>query len=220
MKIDISRVNLLEKDIEDWLYANPLALNPTYVDNPIVNWLGRQYQLPSGIADLIGVRQDKMLVVVEIKNVPINKAAVLQVCRYTSDLKRIVSSRMEYPHFRDNHEPVIEMVLVGPSVDDQTFTEARAVNVDVFTFTANLTLTIGELAWNREHYTRLNEQHEQISARPEWGIFGLTTQEDYEQYLDGASESQDPDSYSDIILGDGTVILASDIKKDAGDIDT
>lgn len=31
MKIDISRLNLSEKDIEDWLYENPDALGEDYL---------------------------------------------------------------------------------------------------------------------------------------------------------------------------------------------
>lgn len=182
MKIDISRVNLLEKDIEDWLYENPGALLSRYDDNPIVRWIGRQYTLPSGIADLIGVRQDDRLVVVEVKNVAINKAAVLQVCRYQTDLQYIVSNRMEYPHIRDWNEPVIDMVLVGPSIDGQTFTEAQAVGVQVFSFSASLELDLSSLYWSHDQRDALAQQREEIARRPEWGIYGITIKEDVENF--------------------------------------
>lgn len=181
MKIDISRVNLIEKDIEDWLYENPDALYGTFGVGAIENWIGRQYQLPSGIADLVGVRQDRMLVVIEVKNVPINKAAVLQVCRYAEDLKHIVAWRMEYPHKRDDDEPVIEMILVGPSIDDQTFNEATALGIRVFSFSVQLDLDLSRVRWTQEHREKVTDQQISIAARPEWIIYGLTLEENLER---------------------------------------
>jgi hypothetical protein len=183
MKIDSSKVNLVEKDIEDWLYENPDALTSRYHDHPITKWIGRQYALPSGIADLIGIRDNGMLVVVEVKNVAINKAAVLQVCRYQHDLKYIVGQRMDYLHVTDGNEPIIEMILVGPTIDDQTFTEAQAVNVQVFRFDVSLSLYVGCLDWDRNYRDRLHDQQVKIAARPEWNIYGLTITEDIEQHL-------------------------------------
>lgn len=230
MKIDINRLNLLEKDIEEWLFDNPGVLPAVYKKNPIVGWIGRQYQLPSGIADLIGVREDKTLVVVEVKNVAINKAAILQVCRYTHDLKHILSNRMDYPHVRDWNEPVIEMIVVGPSIESQTFTEAQAVNVRVFQFSPVLTLNIASLSWDDDYRDSIRAQHDRISARAEWSIYGITIDEDLENHrleraarllgdnannqdADEASESDDTvtfeialpaaltdNGYSDIIL--------------------
>lgn len=215
MKIDISRVNLLERDIEDWLHENPSVLYQYCKDNPITGWIGRQYQLPSGIADLIGVRQDSKLVVIEVKNVAINKAAVLQVCRYADDLKCIVLQRTDYPHMRDWSEPVIEMIVVGPSIDPQTFTEAQAVGVRIFQFSAQLTLDISGTNWTHEYRDSRDEQHGSIAAKPEWAIYGLTIAEDIEQHvLEREESSVDGDAvilrgahlgegYSDIMFPNG-----------------
>lgn len=211
MKIDISRVNLLEKDIEDWLFENPGALPRPFNENLIVRWIGRQYTLPSGIADLIGLRENNRVVVVEVKNVPINKAAVLQVCRYQDDLKHILSQRMSYPHVRDWNYPEIDMILVGPSIDSQTFTEARAVGVDVVTFSASFALDLSRLVWSHEHENEVEAQRDAIAKRPEWDIFGITVTEQVEidmlerrltSELEAAQDSDDdePDTYSDIIL--------------------
>lgn len=201
MKIDISRVNLLEKDIEDWLYENPEVLSDRYDDYPIVRWIGRQYQLPSGIADLIGIREDRRVVVVEIKNVAINKSAVLQVCRYTDDMKYILTQRMDYPHVINYNEPSVEMILVGPSIDDQTFSEALAVGVRVFSFSAQLNLSIGRMQWTSDYRNRVSEQIDQIAAKQEWDIFGLTIREDVERNVFGR-EIEPNEIYSDIILVD------------------
>lgn len=177
MKIDISRVNLLEKDIEDWLYENPSALPYWLGENPITQWIGRQYALPSGIADLIGLRENHMVVAVEVKNVPINKAAVLQVCRYANDIQHILGARMDYPHVSDAGEPFVEMILIGPSIDDQTFGEARAVGVAVYTFAASVTLDIARMRWSHEYRDAVSAQQSAIAERPEWAIFGLTARE-------------------------------------------
>lgn len=182
MKIDASKVNLLEKDIEDWLYENPKALPATWNENYIEQWIGRQYALPSGIADLVGLREDNRVVVVEVKNVPINKAAVLQVCRYQNDLKYILTARMDYPHIVNYNEPVVDMILVGPSIDGQTFGEAQAVGVEVVTFGAMLELKLSRLSWTSEHLRDVEAAHDAIAARPEWSIFGLTVKEDVERW--------------------------------------
>jgi hypothetical protein len=202
MKIDISRVNLLEKDIEDWLYRNPHALGQEYMGDYVVDrWIGRQYSLPSGIADLIGVGEKNLLVVAEVKNVPINKAAVLQVCRYAADLSDIVGNRDGY-HRRDNNDPFyVKKVLVGPSIDDQTFLEATACDVRVIEFEADLRLTLGALSPTREAYERRQEQLHAISLRDEWSIFGIHYSEYNASYSEAElaatpqpEESQDQDS--------------------------
>lgn len=226
MKIDISRMNLLEKDIEDWLYENPKVITRNYEDDLIAKWIGRQYQLPSGIADLIGVRASGRLVVIEVKNVAINKAAILQVCRYARDLKEIVSTRMDYPHIRDWNEPVVDMVLVGPSIDSQTFTEAKAVGVWVYQFSVEMKLDIGLLQWGSEHYDSIRAQYESIAAKPEWEIYGLTISEDIEQRQHekeaDASASEDdalPDEYDEIFerIKTEAIKYNEDHKQDEGD---
>lgn len=173
MKIDISRLNLTERDIEDWLYANPRALGESYPNETyITKWIGRQYHLPSGIADLIGVRHNGKLVVVEVKNVPINKAAVLQVCRYATDLSDIVGNRDGYraPHSRDMFD--VQKILVGPSIDRQTFQETLACNVRVMQFDVDLRLTLGQLSLSMDDFRQREDHIKAISLRDEWSIFG------------------------------------------------
>lgn len=203
MKIDMSRVNLIEKDIEDWLYENPDALYGSYDIAPIENWIGRQYQLPSGVADLIGMRSDRMLVVIEVKNVPINKAAVLQVCRYAEDLKHIVGWRMGYPYKRDNGEPVIEMVLVGPSIDDQTFDEATALGIRVFRFSVQLDLTVSSVRWTQDHQEKVENRQISIASRPEWEIYGLTIDE-YINQIVNQNDRDEPAELADAELDSAT----------------
>lgn len=173
MKIDISRVNLLEKDIEDWLYENPGALAHRFAGPYVEKWLARQYSLPSGIADLIGVDNYGVLAVVEVKNVPINKAAVLQVCRYAVDLREVIFHRTGYKAIDQFDNPVIRRLLVGPSIDNQTFTEAEACEVDVFQFSVTLDLAVGVLNWTSDQRVERDMAYLRMSRGPEWEMFGI-----------------------------------------------
>lgn len=170
MKIDTSRTNLTEKDIEDWLYGNPKAVE-TYM-GPIKRWIARQYRLPSGIADLIGLTENDMIVVVEVKNVAINKAAVLQVCRYAADIQQVLELRESYPFSSERDLPVVCKVLIGPSIDAQTFDEASACNVWVMQFAVTLQLDLSDLHWPPEHSSQVRDQLREVSFRPEWERFG------------------------------------------------
>jgi hypothetical protein len=102
---------------------------------------------------------------------------VLQVCRYQNDLKHIVSARMGYPHMRDFSEPLIDMILIGPSIDSQTFGEAQAVGVEVVVFEASVTLEVSRTVWSSEYRKAVSAQQDAIAERPEWDIFGLTVTE-------------------------------------------
>lgn len=188
MKIDISRMNLLEKDIEDWLYENPRAIGESYPNETyIAQWIGRQYHLPSGIADLVGVRHNGKLVVIEVKNVPINKAAVLQVCRYAADLSDIVGNRDGY-YRKDSNDPFdVQKILVGPSIDGQTFQEASACGVRVMQFSAELKLTVGQLSVTMNSYSERQQRINEISLRDEWKVFGSH----YSEYTPRQSKEAD-----------------------------
>lgn len=193
MNIDISRLNLSEKDIEDWLYANPDALGTGYAGGRVIErWIGRQYSLPSGIADLIGVDEYNYAVVVEVKNVPINKAAVLQVCRYASDVSDIVGVRDGYfkKHSADPFR--VKKMLIGPSIDNQTFDEATACDARVVLFGVNLRLSLTDLEINSEQYSRRQQQLNSISLRDEWSIFGR-------HYSDCTPEGDPTDEYDKLM---------------------
>lgn len=175
MKLDISRANLTEKDIEDWLYENRSSLFFTGESGgiSIERWFGRQYQLPSGIADLIGVCSDGRLAVIEVKNVPINKAAVLQVCRYAADLEEIAGYRLGYPGTQNWESPKVQRVLFGPDMDSQTFLEAMGLGVDVYLFAATLRINVTQLRFTKYSDEVRREKHESIAAQPEWNIYGM-----------------------------------------------
>lgn len=176
MIISTNRVNLSEKDIEDWLFNNPKEIphaTEYYDETPIDHWIGRQYRLPSGIADLIGIRENGKVAVIEVKNVPINKAAVLQVCRYASDVESILDRWHNYKYKRENRTSCISRIIVGPSIDDQTLAEANVCDVTIVQFDAHLRLEMSELEFNDKTYENRETLLDEISKQSEWKIFGI-----------------------------------------------
>lgn len=157
--------NLIERDIEDWIYDNPQALSLG-----IEGWIGRQYNLPSGIADLIGYRNDGLVMVIEVKNVPINKAALAQVSRYAFDVEEIVNDFADYPDFSNGARPYVQKVAVGPSIDEQTMQEATAMGVDVLLFEAAIRIRFSAMAPTETLKRRASLSH--FSDRPEWSVLG------------------------------------------------
>jgi hypothetical protein len=173
MNIDINKVNLAEKDIENWLFENPHELGVGYMGEYMVErWIARQYPLPSGIADLVGISGHGLVVVVEVKNVPISKAAVLQVCRYANDLDDISGNRSGYYTLDSNLRRGISRILIGPSIDDQTFNEAMAVGVEVIAFGVEMNLTLGRYTVDDDAWARREDMIDAISLRAEWDCLG------------------------------------------------
>lgn len=174
MKIDMSKVDLSEKDIENWLYENPEVIG-FVPGRGVKRWFGRQYALPSGIADLIGVMASGALLVIEVKNVAINKAAILQVCRYAADIEQIHL-------YSGSAEPSILKMVVGPSVDGQTFIEALACDVSIFSFTPQVELVFGQMTTTQEYAEATTERYIKIGGQPEWN--------EYHQFLDERREAE------------------------------
>lgn len=153
----------------------------TFGKPAISRWFGRQYTLPSGIADLIGVRGDEGLVVIEVKNVPINKAAILQVCRYAYDLEEIAAFRMGYPHAQNFERPYVERVVVGPSIDAQTLIEAAAVDVRVWQFAITINVDVSRLYRDQQEQKELESKMESLARRAEWQVFGKHVSDAYRE---------------------------------------
>lgn len=203
MKIDSSKVNLPERDLESWLYQNPEAVPGTnHAEPPITQWLARQYPLPSGAADLIGVRSNGLVVVAEIKGVPINKAAILQVCRYAQDVAEIVALRDGYQHKDRSFNARVQKLIIGPSIDQQTLDEAIACEVHIVEFAIHLNLTLERRPWGSAHELRRSQQIDKIAYGKEWDIFGRhlvdrlnqptdVARDDYDELLDAIVREQD-----------------------------
>ena len=149
MFIDESKVNLKERDIEDFLWENPQSVE--FGPYTVCKWLKRQYTVPSGIIDLLGMTKDGDLVVVEIKNVPIDSAALTQVSRYAYDI-RVISSMIFAQRKNDSfYQPSIFKVVVGRSADSQIMYAAESLKINIITFVVQLNLTTGKPEWTDEY---------------------------------------------------------------------
>jgi len=165
MKVDPMKVNLAERDIEDWLYKYPNKLDLGF-DRSIKKWIGRQVQVPSGRIDLLGIYEfsgHTALVVVEIKNVEFSQSAILQVCRYAFDLESISN---DYSYRTENRisDQVVKIVVARGTPSNQLLQEAESVNVRLMSFNISFELSIGgEWAFNRDIYKQKKEQLEKLS---------------------------------------------------------
>jgi hypothetical protein len=168
MIIDEKKVNLAEKDIEQWLWENPHSA--WCLVGRVEKWLKRQYRLPSGIADLIGVTDTGSLVVVEVKNVDIDASALTQVCRYAFDLKYIHTLVIRDIIPDDMPEPDVYKVVIGRSVDTQTMREAEALDIQVICFQVNLSLDTISAAWRNEFREDRRAVYDDLSRDETWEI--------------------------------------------------
>lgn len=175
MSEQISGITLqyTEKDIELWLFARPQYVgSDAWPDLDVAEWIGRQYQLPSGIADLVGITSRGQLVVIEVKNVPINKAALTQVSRYRYDLMCVANRFASYPRHLDGRPEVFAMVI-GPSIDEQTHIEAYALDIAVMCFDVQAWVACHSVDYRVRHQSEQHQQQiEAIAARPEWDTLG------------------------------------------------
>lgn len=155
--IDPRQVNIAEKDIENWLWENPQAIQFS-TGSKIERWIARQYTLPSGVLDLLGLFYGH-LVVVEVKNTTIKPEALTQVCRYAYDLERIASEIGVY------HPP--NKVIIGKNIETNTLKEAEALEIVIFTFEVNLNLDIsGMWGFKSEYYKEQREKIKNLAEEP------------------------------------------------------
>lgn len=129
-----------EKKLEDHLFAHPEALQYPFGHRHVDRWLERQYRVPSGIIDLIGIAPgSNQLWVVEIKNRPIKTDALTQVCRYAFDIAQICKACQDqlensYQRRFPTVYPVAKMVI-GSHFTPDLWDEAEALEIAVVTFT-------------------------------------------------------------------------------------
>ena len=155
--IDPRKVNVIEQDIEEWLWENPTEV-PCHGGN-VKKWLARQYHVPSGIIDLLGMTEDGELCVVEVKNTEINADAMTQVSRYAMDLTIAAIP------WKDTYEvPVHKTVVFKGGVNSEIQFEADALDICLVSFYVELELTIkGPWTWTKDHYEKLKSAYLEIS---------------------------------------------------------
>lgn len=164
MTLDTAKLNITERDIEDWLYANPTFV-ATEMTHKVIRWIARQYKLPSGIADLVGMDSMGYVVVVEVKNVPIDARAITQVCRYAADIEDVLEYRGHYK-WHTEIGAAIQKIVIGPAVESDTILlEAQACQVNLRKFTVSLQLAAARFVHGGKEDETIDELLERVGYR-------------------------------------------------------
>lgn len=156
MNVEPDRIRMTERDMEDYLYTHPEQLK-----GAITHWVGRQFEVPSGIIDLLGVNQFGQPVVVELKNVPFESRHLTQVYRYASDIETA-------NEFNGIFVPVTK-ILIGPHApDDKLMIEAVAMQIRIRKFNVDFTMSIsGEYYFNQRASEELETKYKNLSNSTE-----------------------------------------------------
>ena len=158
--IDPSKVNLSEKDVEDWLWENPKAVIKCVRNAVSLKWLARQYKVPSGIIDLLGIVETaygeshyQNAIVIELKNKPLVSADIAQVCRYAHDVEQVIKrAGVINEYIFDPDESYVVKLLIAPgpakNIANNVMFEANALSVWLHTFSLSLFLQLnGRVDW-------------------------------------------------------------------------
>ncbi len=154
MLLHPNQVRLNEENIEQYLFENPGDVSTECYR--IARWLKRQYHVPSGIIDLLGVTTSGDIAVVELKSVEIKGDAILQVKRYAYDIEGIIQ-------VGEVVRPRCIPILVGPSISDRTFLDCEACDVTVLTYRLALSLEIAAPRWTEDWLINRANRHEELA---------------------------------------------------------
>jgi len=162
--VDPRKVNLAEADIEEYLWKNPGELGFGHPRVYVHRWLKRQYRIPNGVIDLLGVTADGILVVVEIKNTPTEAQAITQVKQYAFDIDN-VNRTVSDGHFR----PCVPL-LIGTSMNEVVFRECEACGVFVKVFRVSFSLNILDMDWQQEYMDKRDDQYAELAQDKEFAV--------------------------------------------------
>jgi len=150
MVIDPSKVDLKERDIEDYLWNNPSVVK--FGEIIVDRWLARQYEVPSGIIDLLGTTVDHEFVVVEVKNVAVDASALTQVSRYARDINMVSYDVYQRNTSARRLSPFVYKIVIGRSIDTKTMLEAESLKVFVMAFQVEFLLSASPVRWAPGYY--------------------------------------------------------------------
>ena len=155
--VDPKKVNLAEADIEQWLFDHPEKV--TYSGH-IQKWVGRQFKVPSGIIDLLGIDQDGDYIVVEVNNTEITAEALTQVSRYAKDIEEIIHTLEDWY----NKEWYVMKLIIGKGeITNEIQFEADALDIGLISFRVQMDLDLGgRWSWTAEYKEKLSEQYSLI----------------------------------------------------------
>ena len=122
--VDLNRggVGIDEGIVQQWLHERPDIIHGEGLE-PVRHWIGWQYRLPNGIADLIGMQAGGNLSLIEVKRLRIQRADISQVLRYVGGVEQMLK-----------RPAVIDPILVGSGIGWAILEEARAAGVKVFSY--------------------------------------------------------------------------------------
>jgi len=156
MNIDPRKVNLSEKDIEDYLFAHPEAAMNLNGEPYIARWLARQFVVPSGIIDLLGYTVFGNIAIVELKNVPFESKHLTQISRYEHDIWTLLDKM--------NVGCIIQKYLVGPGVpDDTVLLEANSMGIEIYSFHCEYRIKVSQ-SWgfSENYYKERQDKYDQL----------------------------------------------------------
>lgn len=121
-----------EKHLEDWI------VDTGYFTLPQAKIL-RQYQLPSGIIDLIYL-DGNGLQLIELKKGRIDSKALMQTARYLRDLNGISKTALDLvrpplDRYAQIYDPKLTTTLIGYGVkEDNLLIAAQAIGIDIVSY--------------------------------------------------------------------------------------
>lgn len=193
MEVDPRKVNLAEADIEQYLWENPHLVQLHRM--PIERWIKRQFRIPSGILDLMGVNSMGSLAVVEIKNTELKLEHIAQVKRYAYDIDTVLTIYGAY-------ERLCTPILIGRSVTDSLYRDCEACGVHVQVFDVSFKLTVRSMGWGQEFYEEREQQHMQLGDDEDIAEYVAMVKEQ-QRKLEEAIQALSTNSASSHANGDG-----------------
>lgn len=151
-----------EREIEDVLHRHPDLLPEPFREWGKLTWLARQYSVPSGRIDLLGIVQFETwcsAVVVELKRGAIDAAAITQVCRYAADISFIIDVIAAKHGFLTERDRRVHKVVIGRSINYHDYLAAGGMETTVYGYSIDNDnrLSIGNFRFD--------------SALPRWAMY-------------------------------------------------
>jgi hypothetical protein len=187
MKVDPHKINLSEKDLEDYLFENPNIVEMPLTGTPIKKWVSRQMRVPSGIIDLLGITENNILAVIELKNAPFSSGHITQVCRYAKDIEEAASASgiinpEPYKLLIGTHNPSTELII-----------EANSVDVMIMTIKIDFDISIGGLWRLSESFIeKRNNELKEISESEEFVRLSTISQAEYALFMEECKNGESP----------------------------
>jgi RecB family endonuclease NucS len=125
--IDLNRgrIKIGHYHIETWLHEIPELIQGENLA-PVAKWLGRQYKLPSGIADLVGIQANGDISMIEVKLFGITRADIWQTHRYARDIEQILGRKITTNK--------VHRILIGRGIRWDILDDARSLDIKVFSY--------------------------------------------------------------------------------------